>query len=167
MTERIQLSIYLKEKSFYQLIFRRDFHTSHHDLISLQRMSSKRGNFKYIAVDRTENTASIAGARDISRSLRNFFARSRSMLSRKQPYPLSPVVEETGHHNMFHFPSFHRSHTQETEDSHPDPHHLQLPSTSGSARSGRGAGLSQGSAINKCVVKFKSLLGRNKDKDTE
>ena len=121
----------------------------------------------------------IAGARNISRSLvprmRNFFARSRIKLStRKQPGLLSPVLEESGLSNMFHLPSFHRHSQQDSqraaqppagsEDSLLDP---RPRSSSAPAKSGRGAGPSHGSAINKCVVKFKSLLGRNKDKDTE
>ena len=101
----------------------------------------------------------IAGAKSLVPRMRSFFARSRSMLSsRKQAGPLSPVLEETGLANMFHLPSFHRSQThQDTEDNHTEPQH----------QSGRGAGASHGSAINKCVVKFKSLLGRNKEKDAE
>ena len=119
------------------------------------------------------NNPMIAGARSLVPRMRNFFARSRSMLSsRKQPDPLSPVVEESGLVNMFHLPSFHRSQTRDHEDSpHPDPHHPHhhhhRPVSPTPAKSGRGAGASHGSSINKCVVKFKSLLGRTKDKDTE
>merc|ERR1719219_1076303 len=108
-----------QEKSIEEIVSllaleeRRDFKASHHDLSSLKRLSS------------------IRGARDISRSLvprmRNFFAKSRIKLSsRKQPSPLSPVVEESGLSNMFHLPSFNR-HSQDTqppadgEDSQLDP----------------------------------------------
>ena len=110
----------------------------------------------------------MSGARSLVPRMRNFFAKSRIKLSsRKQPDLLSPVLEESALSHMFHLPAFHR-HSQDSQKGAQPPAESEV-SNLDPVKSGRGAGAgaSHGTAINKCVAKFKSLLGRNKDKDSE